>query len=332
MKKIKKCKMLMAAVLFFALMLNTISVVAAEPDANDLDPAKEEALRNDYVTFLDYPNLTPEDVEYEYYGTYHDCEVVLMSVKDQNDTADIREIRIGRYIFTFYMGSASTRFYLHKDHTFMPVLTAYEEGYLNDADIAQVADNFEGAEELKMPYKDVSEKDWFYSYVDEMFIKGIMTGIDFVRFGPNEILSRAEFATILYRMEGSPEVGFKEVFKDVEKGQFYSSAVIWASSEDVGIIKGYTDGRFGPNDKITREQMAVMLYRYADYKGIDLSAEDDLKGFPDSGLVSEFAEKDMRWAVGAGIISGNADMTLAPQASTSRAVCATMITRVLDLF
>ena len=195
-----------------------------------------------------------------------------------------------------------------------------------------IAKKFVSAEELIMSYTDVSEKDWFYSYVDEVFIKRIMTGMKPTRFGPNESLSRAEFATILYRMEGSPEVDFKEVFKDVPEGQFYSSAVIWASSKDVEIINGYTDGRFGPNDKITREQMAVMLYRYADYKGDAMSVTDDLRDFPDAGLISDFAKQGMQWAVGARIISGNADKTLAPQASTSRAVCATMVTRILDLF
>ena len=103
------------------MILNAISIVAAEPDADVLDPVKEEALRNDYLTLLDRPDIKAEDIVIEYYGTYSNGEVVLMSTKGQIDTADERKIQIGRYIFTFSMGSASYRFYLHKDHTFIPV-------------------------------------------------------------------------------------------------------------------------------------------------------------------------------------------------------------------
>lgn len=180
-------------------------------------------------------------------------------------------------------------------------------------------------------FADIEKDHWFVDYVQYVYDHKYMTGLDETHFGPNGVLSRAQFATILYRMEGSPKVTYKPTFPDVADGEFYSEAVIWASAKNVGVIGGYADGTFGPGDDLTREQMAVMLYRYAEYKGYDMSAKGSLKDFPDGKLVSPFAEKAMQWAVGAGVISGNADKTLAPQGTTSRAVCATMIMRVQEL-
>ena len=162
-----------------------------------------------------------------------------------------------------------------------------------------------------------------------------MTGLNETTFGPAEDLSRAQFAVILYRMEGSPEVAYRDQFKDVssDPGQFYRDAVMWASSEDVGIITGYTEGLlagcFGPADQITREQMAVMMYRYAQYKGFDVTG-GELGNFPDRDKVSAFAQEAMGWANNTGLITGNDDGTLAPQGTASRAVCATIIKRFMD--
>ena len=105
---------------------------------------------------------------------------------------------------------------------------------------------------------------------------------------------------------------------------WYTDAIMWANEHS--IVTGYLDGSFGINDSITREQMATMMYRFAKYKGYDTSASAELD-FPDRGLVSDFALKSMNWAVGAEIISGNADQTLAPQGTARRAVCATIIQR-----
>ena len=115
----------------------------------------------------------------------------------------------------------------------------------------------------------------------------------------------------------------------MKDGEFYSEAVAWASA--VGVIGGYADGNFGPADNITREQMAVMMYRYAEYKQYNTSAKGELD-FADADFVSEFAQKAMEWAVGAELISGNLDGTLAPQGNTSRAVCATIIQRFMNTY
>lgn len=178
-------------------------------------------------------------------------------------------------------------------------------------------------------FVDISADDWFVDYVQYVYTKGIMTGLDDTHFGSAQNLSRAQFATILHRMEGKPDAEGGKSFPDVKDGEFYAEAVAWASSDSVKVISGYADQTFGPSDNITREQMAVMMYRYAKYKGYDTSASKELN-YPDAEDVSEFAEEAMKWAVGAGLISGNADGTLAPQGNTSRAVCSTIIQRFLE--
>ena len=180
-------------------------------------------------------------------------------------------------------------------------------------------------------FLDVDEDSWFLNSVQYMFENGFMTGMLPDKFGPAVDLSRAHFATILYRMENEPKAEGGKTFPDVPDGEFYSKAVAWASSEGVGVVNGYADGRFGPADNITREQMAVMMFRYADYKGYDVSVSADLD-FPDAASVSEFSEEAMKWAVGVGLISGNKDGTLAPQGNASRAVCATIIQRFMNAY
>lgn len=183
-----------------------------------------------------------------------------------------------------------------------------------------------------LPYIDVPETDWYYPYVKDVYLKGLMTGLNDTTFGPTQNLSRAQFAVILYRMEDTPEVTYEALYPDVPEGQWFTDAVIWASKN--GIITGYTyNGCFGPADDITREQMATMLYRYAAYKEYDTDTLADLSGYPDSTQVSEFAERGMRWCVANEIISGDGITgDLMPQGKTVRAVCATMISRFTDAF
>ena len=182
---------------------------------------------------------------------------------------------------------------------------------------------------VELPYKDVKEGDWFYDYVYDVYVKELMTGLEETVFAPNNNIVRAQFAVILYRMEGQPEVTFKDTFPDVKDGNFYSDAVIWAA--DNGIVTGYTgSGLFGPNDPITREQMAAMMFRYANYKKMDTSAREDLSAFPDGKNVQEFATDAVKWCVAEGIVSGKGEdgaKILDPQGNTVRAECATIISR-----
>lgn len=182
-----------------------------------------------------------------------------------------------------------------------------------------------------LPFTDVPEDAWFYGYVMEIYHYGIMTGLTYDTFGPNEDLSRGQFATILYRMSGEePKVPYQPIFSDVpDDNAFYKDAAIWAWAVDV--ITGYEDGRFGPSDQITREQMATILYRYADKLGEDVSARVDLGTFPDSGNVSDWAMDAMNWAVAVGLISGEGtDGSLNPQGNANRAVCATIMSRFIN--
>lgn len=181
-----------------------------------------------------------------------------------------------------------------------------------------------------LPYGDVKESEWYYESVAYMYNKGIMTGLKPTVFGPTGKVSRAQFATILYRISGANSVKYSSKFPDVPKGQFYTDAVMWAASE--GIIKGYENGYFGPGDLITREQMAVLLYRYVQYLGADVSNKNSLEHFPDSRFVSGFALEAMQWANAEGIIMGNADSTLAPRAYADRASCATMMMRFMEKY
>lgn len=191
-------------------------------------------------------------------------------------------------------------------------------------------------------FTDVSSSSWFYDAVGTVFYASIMGGMNATTFGPAVTLSRAQFATMLYRMEGEPIVAFTNKFPDVKDGQFYSNAVIWASNK--GIVTGYQNKNFGPADKLTREQLAVMLYRYAKYKGYEIDlysaygsmytpTTDSLLGnYSDGNKVSGFAKNEMAWALNYGIITGkekSGQSYLDPQGSASRAECATMISRFM---
>ena len=156
-----------------------------------------------------------------------------------------------------------------------------------------------------------------------------MTGMNETTFAPGGNLERAQFAVILYRMEQSPETAYDTIFPDVEEGQYYTEAVLWAAEE--GIVTGYTDtGRFEPAGAITREQMAVMMYRYAKSKGYDVENEEELSDFPDAEKVSAYAADAVKWCVAKGIITGDQG-ELKPQNNTNRAECAAMISRFMKI-
>lgn len=173
---------------------------------------------------------------------------------------------------------------------------------------------------------DVGHGAWFYDSVNYVYQNELMSGMNTTSFGPGQDVSRAQFATILYRMEGSPKVVYEPRFADVPNETFFTSPVMWGSKDDIKVIQGYNDGNFGPADNITREQMVVLMYRYAQYKQIDTSARTDLGSFPDAGRVSSFARQAMEWAVDTGLIKGDQGK-ISPQGTASRAQSATIIER-----
>nr|WP_288702908.1 S-layer homology domain-containing protein [uncultured Dorea sp.] len=188
-----------------------------------------------------------------------------------------------------------------------------------------------GDESQEMKFKDVSPNDWFYSSVMYVNKNGLMTGLNETEFGPVQSLARAQFAMILYRMNGSPAVDYTNKFKDVSAGIWYTDPIMWASNK--GVVTGYSNGNFGPGDNINREQMAVMMYRYAKTQGYDVSASVALGNYKDGANVSGFAKQAMQWCVAEGIITGKYNGTqLDPQGNAIRAECATIIRRFVEKY
>lgn len=182
-----------------------------------------------------------------------------------------------------------------------------------------------------VPFLDVSRPDWYFESVKYVHRNWLMTGLSNSKFGPAENLVRAQFAVILYRMTGEPMVVYTPKFHDVGTGQWYTDAILWANEQ--GVVTGYSNGNFGPADRINREQMAVMMYRYAQQKGYNTSIQTDISRYPDAVYVSDFALEAMRWAVGTGIITGTDEGTrLKPQGHANRAECATIIMRFCERY
>ena len=175
-----------------------------------------------------------------------------------------------------------------------------------------------------MPFADVNSGHWFYSAVKFVYEKGMMSGMTGTTFAPDTTTNRGMIVTILYRMEGSPAAGAPK-FSDVVADKYYAKAIAWATEK--GIASGYPDGTFAPESNITREQLAVILYRYAAYKGYGTAASKDLSGFADRADVSGYAADALRWAVGAKLISGVTDTTLVPKGSATRAQAASILMR-----
>lgn len=153
---------------------------------------------------------------------------------------------------------------------------------------------------------------------------GLVNGIGNGQFGPDMALDRAMFTTLLYRLAGSPAVAGSNPFTDVAAGVYYTDAVIWAYQN--GVVTGTSATTFDPTATLTREQMVTMLYRYAQFAGIDTSASASLAGFSDSASVSSYAVNAMQWAVAEGIIKGQGD-ALVPGGTTTRAQAAAVLVR-----
>lgn len=179
-----------------------------------------------------------------------------------------------------------------------------------------------------LPFGDVKSADWFYNDVKYVYEKGMMAGTAADVFAPNATTTRAMIVTILYRLEGSPAVTGTSAFVDVPAGQWYTDAVNWAAANQ--IVKGTSATTFAPNDSITREQMAAILYRYAQYKGYDVTKKADLFGYSDNGQVSAYAKDALAWANAAKLINGVTNTTLAPQGNATRAQVSAILHRFCD--
>lgn len=183
-------------------------------------------------------------------------------------------------------------------------------------------------EEPDEPFIDVDENDWFYDAVTYVYSEGMMDGVSDTQFAPNSNLTRGMVVTMLYRLEDEPRVTGSSGFDDVASGAWYADAVTWAAEN--GIVNGVSDTEFAPNVNITREQLAAILYRYAEYNDYDVSGRDDLSEFTDRSSISGYALDAMRWAVDEGLITGITDTTIEPQGTATRAQAATMFMRFMS--
>ena len=179
-------------------------------------------------------------------------------------------------------------------------------------------------EEPTWPFEDVTEgEDWFYDAVAYVYENGIMAGTSETTFEPGMLLDRAMAAQLFYNLEGRPAVTGDSAFSDVASSHWAVDAITWAAQND--IVAGIGGGLYDPDTDVTREQFAVMLYKYARFKGYDLTATGDLTRFPDAGSISSWAETALSWANGKGLINGNEDGTLAPGGTATRAQAASIL-------
>ena len=179
-------------------------------------------------------------------------------------------------------------------------------------------------EEPTWPFTDVTKgDDWFYDAVAYVYENGIMAGTDETTFEPYMELDRAMAAQLFYNLEGKPAVTGDSTFTDVTSGHWAVDAITWAAENEV--VAGIGEGLYDPDSNVTREQFAVMLYKYARFKGYDLTAAGDLTQFPDAGSISSWAETALSWANGNGLINGHENGTIDPKGSTIRAQAASIM-------
>ncbi len=176
-------------------------------------------------------------------------------------------------------------------------------------------------------FNDVSANDWFASAVDYVTGKGMMNGTADNTFSPKANTTRGMVVTVLYRLENQPSTSAAS-FTDVASGAYYANAVAWANAN--GIVSGYGSGKFGPNDKVTREQLAAILYRYAQYKKYDVSGANSLDGYADAQSVSSYAVPALQWANAAGVVTGKSGSKLDPKGNAVRAEVAAMLMRFCE--
>ncbi|MCI6553496.1 MAG: S-layer homology domain-containing protein [Lachnospiraceae bacterium] len=264
---------------------------------------------------------------------YHSREGLSVSlVKDSPEGEVLQTKPVGS---VESLGLATVSFLVKaRENDIYYVVLRDQENRLVDSDYlvidSESAGDGSGTQEKKWIFTDVSvvPGNWKYEGVRYVYNQGLMGAVGASnQFQPDNQLTRAMFATVLYRMAGEPETAYSSKFSDVAAGKWYSSAILWANSK--GIVQGYSDGSYGINDNITREQIAKMLCLYGEAQKYDVSARASLDSFTDRTKVSDWAAGYMQWAVHTGMISGkpNGDSTfrLDPKGQATRAECAKML-------
>ena len=175
-------------------------------------------------------------------------------------------------------------------------------------------------------FDDVNKDDWFYDYVKDAFENGLISGMDENHFGPYITTTRGMIATLVHRLEGTPQTDFDSAYPDVLDNHYYTEAVDWGT--EYKVLWGYGNGLYGPEDLVTREQLVSILYRYANYKGLDTSIKGDLSAFTDADNITGYALPGMKWAVANGLIAGRTSDTLEPTAHATRAEVVTIFVKL----
>lgn len=184
--------------------------------------------------------------------------------------------------------------------------------------------------EWENQFEDVRENDWFYDAVKYTNEKKLFKGATETKFEPNSPMTRGMMVTVLWRIENEPVVNYLMMYKDVKLEEYYTEAIRWATSEK--IVQGHSNTEFKPDEMMSRQEMVTMLYRYAMYKGIDMTTEQDIEltKFVDFNAISEYALDSMKWSVGKGLIKGMSEISLAPTTLTARCEVAAMIERFMN--
>lgn len=215
--------------------------------------------------------------------------------------------------------------YLNDDGVLEPVTGRYDA---TSACVVFTVDHFSQYVLGILPFEDVSREEWYFGSVSFTYANKLFSGVEETVFAPDADMTRAMLVTVLWRFEGKPAAR-DSAFTDVKEGEWYTAAVDWAA--ELGIVSGYGNGLFGTGDAITREQMALILKNYAAYKGIDVSASNDLGGFADGGSISSWAKAAMQWAKAQGYINGTGGGMLEPKGLASRCQVAAILQRfILD--
>lgn len=250
-------------------------------------------------------------------------ELEQMTAKGKNGKAlSMTKVEEGRYTFTMPASNVEVTV------SFKEILREPPVEIVPEPPVEEITPPpEEGPEPVTLPFTDVSEKSWYYAAVAEVYRKGVMTGLSKTQFAPEAPASRGMVVTILWRMAGEPSAQTGMTFDDVPDSRYYAPAVAWAVEN--GIVTGYGDRSFRPDNTVTREELAVLLYRYGGRTGWDMEAKADLSGFKDRAQISRYARDAMAWAKASGLISGTDWGGLHPGGRASRAEVAAVLERIL---
>ena len=328
-------------------VVNAVSRGQAEITANATDGSGKYASCKVTVnsTVINVTDITKFASEHPYENNCSDSwiytkqgasklEVIFSKETEVEDKFDFLYIydqdgkEVGKYTGTQLAGQSITV----NGNTVKVKLVSDGQGTAYGFSVTKISEITESVEEK---FTDVQQGAWYVSAVQYAYDNGIMGGKSETVFAPEANLTRAEFATVLYSQSGKPAVTYRPVFKDVEKGAWYSNPVLWAY--DNSIVSGYANGNFGTSDNITREQLALMMYKYAKTKGYDTTAESGmLQKFSDEAQISTWAREAIQWAASHGIMSGKGNGAdgkplLDPQGNATRAECAAMMKKMLTM-